>query len=148
MDVDSEDRIDLRVPPKPEYVGTARIVVAAFARHHDFPEEQVDDLKIAVSEAVTNAVRAHDTDGIEDAVAITAWIARDVLTIEVADVGAGFEVEAELGKTPPPGSMERGLGLTVIRSLFAETEFDRVPGNGMRLRIAAKREADPRAAQR
>jgi len=148
VDDHSEDRIELRLPPKPEYVGTARIVVAAFARHHDFPEDQIDDLKVAVSEAVTNAVRAHDVDRIEEAVGISAWVARDVLTIEVADVGAGFEVEVELGKTPPPGSLERGLGLTVIRSLFSETEFDRVPGDGMRLRIAAKRETDPRAAQR
>jgi anti-sigma regulatory factor (Ser/Thr protein kinase) len=148
VDEVSDERVDLRVPPRPEYVGTARIVVAGFARHHDFREDQIDDLKVAVSEAVTNAVRVHHEGGIDDAVAITAWMDREDLIVEIADVGPGFEPEAELGRTPPPGSLERGLGLTVIRSLFADTSFDRVPDDGMRLRIVAKREVDPRAARR
>jgi serine/threonine-protein kinase RsbW len=144
----SDERVELGVPPKPEYVGTARIVVAAFARHHGFPEDQVDDLKIAVSEAVTNAIRAHVSHGVDDEVIVSIWVHRDELAIEVVDAGAGFEPEHDLGKTPAPGTLESGLGLTVIKSLFADAAFDRIPGNGMRIHISAKRESDPRGSLR
>lgn len=139
--------VELQLPPRPEYVGTARIVAAAFARHHGFGEEQIDDLKIAVSEAVTNAIRAHAEAANGGGVKLGLGISGDEMRVAVADRGHGFDpgalsevTEAQLG--------EGGLGLAVIRSLFAETMIERRADGGMLLRFSFKRESEPAAPRR
>ena len=50
----------LEIPARPEYVALARQVVAAAAAvEPTFRDERIDDLRIAVSEATTNAIEAH-----------------------------------------------------------------------------------------
>jgi serine/threonine-protein kinase RsbW len=139
------EEVLLRLPPQPEFVWTARLVAAAFARQHAFGEEQVDDLKIAVSEAVTNAVRAHLDAGSDDSVTLVAKMDGDAMMVDIIDKGRGFDPDAipDLGRTPLPGSLEGGLGLTVIRTLFSETTLEREPEGGMRLHLILKREAEP-----
>ena len=48
--------VELSIPPRSVYVGVARLAVSSLARNAGLDEEAVDDLKIAVSEACTNAV--------------------------------------------------------------------------------------------
>lgn len=48
-------RFVLEVPPAKEYVRTARIFGASIARHFRCDEESVEDLKLALSEAVSRA---------------------------------------------------------------------------------------------
>ena len=46
----------LSLPPAPEHVRTARLVVVAAARRFGLDEELVDDVRLAVGEAVARAV--------------------------------------------------------------------------------------------
>ncbi len=48
----------LDVPPHPGYVGTARLFAGAVARRFGADEDSVEELKLAVSEACTGAIRA------------------------------------------------------------------------------------------
>jgi anti-sigma regulatory factor (Ser/Thr protein kinase) len=48
---------ELRIPPDPSYVGLARLVVALAARQAGVADERVQDVKIAVDEALANAIR-------------------------------------------------------------------------------------------
>jgi serine/threonine-protein kinase RsbW len=150
LEATSDERVVLELPPRPEYVGVARMVASAFARHHAFGEEQIDDVKIAVSEAVTNAVRAHLDAGVEEPVMLTATMDGDGMVLAITDRGAGFDPESipAFGSTPLPGSLEGGLGLTVIRSLIAETRIERQPDGGMRLSLLIKREGEPAESYR
>ena len=56
------DRIDagstttLAIPADPAYVGTVRYFAATIARHEGLPEELIDDLRLAVSEACAEAI--------------------------------------------------------------------------------------------
>jgi serine/threonine-protein kinase RsbW len=140
--VSSTDRIVIELPPKPEFVGTGRMVVAAVARHHAFGDEQVEDLKVAVSEALTNSVRAHEAAGIVDSVSLVVWAADGALVVEIRDRGLGFDPEAvvQFGATPVPGTLESGLGLMLIRSLISDTHIERIEGSGMLIRMTLKRE--------
>lgn len=56
------DDVVLRVGGSPENVRTARLVAAAVARREGLPEDRVDEIRIAVGEAVTwamHTVRDH-----------------------------------------------------------------------------------------
>jgi serine/threonine-protein kinase RsbW len=137
--------VALELPPMPEFVGVGRMVAAAVARHHGFGDEQVEDLKIAVSEALTNAVRAHLAAGTGDAVRMSIHLHDDRLVVEVADHGLGFDPDAHgpLGEAPLQGSLEGGLGLLLIRALITGTVIERRDGDGMVIRMTVKREEAP-----
>ena len=47
---------ELEMPAKPKYVGLARLLAGSVARRMSFSEENIDDLKLAISEMCTNAI--------------------------------------------------------------------------------------------
>ena len=56
--------IEIEIPPRPDYVSLVRVVVAAAAELESGLEPpRVDDLRVAVSEATTNAIQAHNRSG-------------------------------------------------------------------------------------
>lgn len=50
------DLVYLTIPAKPDYVGIARLAVSGIANRMGFSYDDIEDLKLAVSEACTNAV--------------------------------------------------------------------------------------------
>ena len=50
-------KVELSIPSISEYVGVARLAVAGVASRLKFTHEEIEDIKIAVSEACTNAVQ-------------------------------------------------------------------------------------------
>jgi hypothetical protein len=54
--VAGDDDVVLRIGGSPENVRTARLVAAAVARREGLPEDRVDEVRIAVGEAVTWAL--------------------------------------------------------------------------------------------
>lgn len=124
----------LEVAPEPEHVRTARLFAAAAARHFSVADERVEDLKVAISEACTNAFRAHADAGISDPVRVIATAEASGVRFSVVDAGPGFEPRApDAGDdyTPPGGIFEGSLGLTLIHSLFPDAGMARNPTAGM-----------------
>lgn len=121
-----DDVIELDLPARPEYLGVARMVVAAAAAAEPtFRPERIDDLKVAVSEAVTNAIEAHGREGVDDRVRLRCDLAGDRIEVEVVDRGAGFDPDA-VSTAPSPEDpsrleWERGMGLPLMRTLTDET---------------------------
>jgi serine/threonine-protein kinase RsbW len=120
--------IELEIPARAEFVALARLVVSALAASDSsLADERIDDLKLAVSEACTNAIEAHDAAGSEERVLVRCWAAVDALEVSVEDRGEGFD-PAQLPDHPPvtdPDRLkfERGLGIPLIRALVDEVEF-------------------------
>ncbi len=82
------DPIEIQIPPRPEYVGVVRLALASLARSSGIHEARVDDLKIAISEACTRAVVAHDESGTGAPINVT-WTAEDGrVVVEVAGLPA------------------------------------------------------------
>jgi serine/threonine-protein kinase RsbW len=131
-------RISLELAPLPEFVGTGRMVVASLARHHGFGDEQVEDLRVAVSEAITSAVQSHMDAGIDEAIQVAAWMEGDALTVVVSDLGEGYP-EPDVDLTPTR-DLAAGLGLTLIRTLVPETTIERRAVGGTSLTMILKRE--------
>jgi serine/threonine-protein kinase RsbW len=120
--------IELEIPARAEFVALARLVVSALASSDsNLGDERIDDLKLAVSEACTNAIEAHDAAGSDERVLVRCRAGDNVLEVYVEDRGRGFD-PATLPDHPPvtdPDRLkfERGLGIPLIKALVDEVEF-------------------------
>lgn len=129
--------VRLRIPARAEYVALARLALSGLADVVELPAEALADLKLALTEAVSNSVR-HAYAGEHGFVSITYELSRSLLAIEVVDDGEGFDPEC------PPALegeelTEGGLGIAIIRTIADELELDSQPGvRGSRLRFAKR----------
>ena len=49
--------VTLRIPAKPEYITLCRLALTGLAQLREFPDDAMADLKLALTEAVSNSVR-------------------------------------------------------------------------------------------
>jgi len=125
--------VRLTIPAKAEYITLCRLALTGLARLRPIAEEQLADLKLALTEACSNSVR-HAYGGGQGAVEIVYELHDDRLAIEVVDDGAGFG-EAHAGE-PGDDLVEGGLGIAIIRAIADEFELGpRNGGRGSRLRF-------------
>lgn len=121
--------IELEVPARAEFVGLARLVVSSLASsRRNLQDDRIDDLKLAVSEACTNAIEAHAEVDVDERVVVRWRESDDRLEVWVEDRGQGFD-PGSLPEHPPVTdperlNFERGLGIPLIRTLVDEVEFD------------------------
>ncbi|MCU4187425.1 ATP-binding protein [Acidiferrimicrobium sp. IK] len=121
-------QFELQIPPSPEYIAIVRLVVSSLASaRRAVADERVDDLKLAVSEACTNAIEAHASVGSSEPVTIRVTEGDERLEVEITDRGPGFLPDA-LPTHPPvtdPARLnfERGLGIPLIKTLVDAAEF-------------------------
>jgi serine/threonine-protein kinase RsbW len=120
--------LELSIPTRPEFIAIVRLVVSSLASaRRALADERIDDLKLAVSEACTNAIEAHEAAGITDHVRIRVWEGEERMEVTIDDHGAGFDPD-ELPSHPPVTdpdrlNFERGLGIPLIRTLVDGVEF-------------------------
>ena len=124
--------LELSVPSGAEYIAVVRLVVASLATaRRALADERIDDLKLAVSEACTNAIEANTSTGEKRPVVVSCWEAAERFEVCIADFGRGFDPEV-LPEHPPvtdPNRLnfERGLGIPLIRSLVDDVRFESGP---------------------
>ena len=106
-------------------VAVVRNQMAALARDCGLGDEAVSDVKLAVSEAATNAL-VHGYRGAGGTIGVEAVIDHGVLEIAVQDSGGGLR--------PRSDSPGLGLGLPVIASVSKRLEIQD-DGPGTRLRM-------------
>ncbi|WP_250277814.1 anti-sigma F factor [[Clostridium] colinum] len=119
----------------------ARISVSAFATQLDPTLEQLDDIKMAVSEAVTNAI-IHGYEGIENGkIHIECKILNDTLYIDIEDKGKGIEnIEKAMEPlyTSKPNMERSGMGFTVMETFMDSIEVISKLGEGTKVCLAKK----------
>ena len=120
--------VELEIPARAEFVALARLVVSAIAASDStLADERIDDLKLAVSEACTNAIEAHGAISTDERVLLRCSADGGTVEVSIQDRGRGFD-PAQLPDHPPvtdPDRLkfERGLGIPLIRALVDEVEF-------------------------
>ena len=140
--------IVLEIPARTEYVSLVRVVIAAAAEiEPDMASERIEDLRVAVSEATTNAIEAHGLKGVDDRIRIQCNLADDEIAVVVHDQGMGFEPD-EVPELPEPDSPERllhesGLGVHLMQMLTDESEISATDdGTDVRMVVYSKRRRD------
>jgi serine/threonine-protein kinase RsbW len=134
------DQLRLAIPPDAGYIAMARMFAGSVARHYGCDEDVVEDVKVAVSEACTNSVKAHHDSGTAEPIELRARALDGELTFEIVDSGKGIDTEMqraveEGAATPATGLYEGSLGLTLIRSLFPGAEILRNDDRGTTVRF-------------
>lgn len=135
---DGTRSIHLRIPAKAEYITLCRLALTGLAQLRDIDEDAMADLKLALTEAVSNSVRhAYGSKG-DGQVDITYELRPDRLGIEVVDDGHGFDPD-EAPSIDGEELSEGGLGIAIIRTIADEFEIDSKPGaRGSRLRFVKR----------
>lgn len=129
--------VELRLPPEVSYVGLARLVVTVAARQAGMRDDRIEDLKIAVSEATTNAISAHRRhDRGTPIVLAFGPSGGSHFVVTVRDTGPGFEPSESQAERD--WSMENGLGLTLIRGLADGVDFSKAEGMVVQMRFAVE----------
>jgi serine/threonine-protein kinase RsbW len=132
-----QTEVELRLPPDTQHVGLARLVVVTAARRAGMDEERVEDLRIAVSEATTNAILAHRREDSGERVTLRFGATDDgEFAVVISDTGPGFEPKSAEELEERDLSIEGGLGVTLIRGLADHVDFVRDAGMRVRLRFA------------
>lgn len=124
------DFIEMKFPAKPDYVSVIRLSISGIATRMGFSYEDIEDLKIAVSEAASNVVtHAYDENG-EMTIGIGVYPNR--IEVMVADSGESFDlkdIKEDIGpydkNTEEVDSLrEGGFGLFIINTLMDKVEIN------------------------
>lgn len=120
--------------------GFSRVAVAALAAQLDPTLEEINEIKTAVSEAVTNAIVHGYSDKI-GIIYITAKTSKDKLTVTVRDKGCGI---ANIEKAREPlfttgNENERsGMGFTIMESFMDTVRVRSEVGSGTKVTLIKK----------
>jgi anti-sigma regulatory factor (Ser/Thr protein kinase) len=130
--------VKLTLPARPENVGVVRHVLGALAESLRMPDELIEDLRLAVTEACTNVVRHAYPDGDPGAVEISIEPRDERMRIVVADSGRGIGTSSD---TSGPG-----LGLPLIAAIADTIDLQSAPDGGCRVAMTFLRRAPGEAA--
>jgi len=120
----------MEITSNPEYVGIIRLTTSGVANKIGFSIDDIEDMKVAVSEACTNAIK-HSSDNMFN---ITFSILENGLTIEIQDNGKGYDIE----NTAQPdfeNPKENGLGLFIMQTLMDDVSIESKENQGTIVRM-------------
>ena len=110
----------------------ARVVAAVFISRMNPTLEELDDVKTAVSEAVTNAV-IHGYQGKDGIIYIEASVEGDELTVIVRDKGVGIrDVKQAMEPmfTSDTTGERSGMGFSFMEAFMDEVRVESAPDEG------------------
>ncbi|PAB58425.1 ATP-binding protein [Anaeromicrobium sediminis] len=126
------DVFTISVPSKAEYVNVVRLTTSAVASRMGFNIEEIEDIKVAVAEACTNAIKygkyscnEKDLENFN----IKYCVEYDKMIVEIQDNGKGFCTE-DIEEPDLTSPKEGGLGIFIIRSLMDEVDIISAPEKG------------------
>lgn len=143
MPSDNAEVVELKVPCDAKYLLVVRLVAGGVGHRAGLTVEDIEDIKVALSEACTNVVHHAFDEGVDAAkrvINVRLMVGDGELTMEVEDEGVGFD----------PKHIERakdallegngGLGFGLMRELTDSIRIESAPGSGTKV-IMTKRAA-------
>jgi anti-sigma regulatory factor (Ser/Thr protein kinase) len=128
---ESDSDVRLTLPARPENVAVVRHVLGAFADALRLPDDVVEDMRLAVTEACTNVVRHAYDDGEPGPIDVVIRPDGDRLELIVSDCGRGMGSSIDV-RGP-------GLGLPLIAALADHVDLRHEAPRGSRLSMSFRR---------
>jgi serine/threonine-protein kinase RsbW len=125
-------QVEIEIPPRSAYVSVVRLALASLARAAGLGEESVDDLKIAVGEACTNAVLVAERS-LDTPVKVNWTHEGKRVVVEVMGAGRPYDEEG-----PDQGddlASRMRMSLALLESLVDSCEITERAGEGVSARL-------------
>ncbi|MGX0299795.1 serine/threonine-protein kinase RsbW [Staphylococcus hominis] len=150
------DYIEMKLPASAEYVSLIRLTLSGVFTRAGASYDDIEDSKIAVSEAVTNAVKhAYKHSEQNSMINICFELFDDKIKIIISDQGESFDYESTKSKLGPYQENENidflregGLGLFLIESLMDEVKVSKESGVTISMIKYIKKEQVPNNDER
>ncbi len=147
------ERVEVHIPSDLVFERVARASADEIGRVINLPEERIEDLKLAVSEAVCNAIE-HGNQRIADKLVVVVFqVDQDKLEVQVIDQGTGVDIERldfseqRVEERHIEGEGRRGFGMFLIGALVDQYEItSSQTGTVMTLRLYRKERSDDERA--
>ncbi|MEW5945812.1 MAG: ATP-binding protein [bacterium] len=124
--------VELKVPCRPEFLRVVRLLVSGYATRWEMPFDEIEYLKVAVSEACNNAIQCAG-EGKDEAVRIRCWREKGRLGFEVGYTGKSPERPGGRTKKGAPPEDETQLSLILIRMLMEDVRISSTASKGTRI---------------
>jgi stage II sporulation protein AB (anti-sigma F factor) len=140
-----KNRVKLTLLSAGANVALARVAAAAFAAQADLTLSEIDEIKVAVSEAVSNAViHGYGEEGSGDYIEMTMNLYDDILEYIVTDYGCGIEDIKKARRSSETSDPERmGMGFVFMESFMDKLEVKSKIGQGTTVLMHKKFKAKP-----
>ena len=116
------DVVELSIPGKAEWVAVARLAVSAVASRLKFSIEDIEDVRLAVAEACTDAIQRASGDAQID---ISCRSDERALHVRVRREGTTIK-----NGSPDSEDSVGNLGIFLVRALMDEVEYSVHPERG------------------
>ena len=127
--------LELHIPADTRYLSLVRRGVRSLAESVGFAREDVADVELAVSEAVTNSVEHGRSPGCDPGVVVRCRVCDDFLVVEIEDESHADTIP---NRPDPPHTDERGRGVLMMRALMDECEDSRTD-HGIMVRMTKQK---------
>lgn len=124
------ETIKMEITANPEYVSIIRLTTSGIANKVGFCIDDIEDLKVAISEACTNAIK-HSS---EDRFIIIYSMIENGLSIEIIDNGKGYDKNS-VSEPNIDNLKESGMGLFIIESLMDDVIVESQEGKGTSIKM-------------
>lgn len=135
----TENFIRLEFSSLPENVAMARVLIASLAAQLDTTLNDLEEIKVAVSEAVSNAIIHGYQNNSTGIVSVEAKITVGMLEIMIEDSGIGIEdVEQAMAPTFSTDPDRMGLGFVFMKSFMDNVKVISHVGRGTKVTLQKK----------
>ncbi|MCK7607725.1 anti-sigma B factor RsbW [Geobacillus stearothermophilus] len=133
-----ETIVQLSIPADAQFLDIVRLALYGLAAKMGFSYEEIEDMKVAVSEACNNVV-LHAYNGRSGDIHLRFEMSADALSIVIKDEGKGFDYKraikqaASLSGKPLQDVKVGGLGLFLMEALMDDVRVTTKGGTEVRL---------------
>lgn len=130
--------LDVEIPSDVRYIEGVVELATRKCRELSVPPHKCSlNIRVALSEAISNAILRGNVDGGAKHVRIRAVVSDDTLVFDIVDEGPGFDLAADRPDPTTPENLlrEDGRGLFLMHKLMDRVERFQAGGNVVRLTL-------------
>lgn len=126
--------VDLQFKSIPENLSLARVLVASMGAQVDMTLNDLEELKVAVSEAVSNGIIHGYENNPDQVIEISVQQYEEKFVISVIDHGRGIDdIKQALNAVSSSSSEHMGLGFVFMKSFMDNVEINSEPNRGTKV---------------